>query len=56
MRKLADDLLYDSHHKLEEAKRQQAKMELMKIETELKNREGIRGVIRQVKKLLKSNG
>ena len=55
LRKLADDLRYDSQHKMEDAKRGQAKIELMKVEAEIKNREGFRGIVRKVKQLMRSN-
>ena len=54
LRKLAQDLRYDSQHKLEEHKRVQAKIELEKVESELGEREGIRGLVRQVKRLIGS--
>ena len=54
LRKLADDLRYDSNHKMEEVKRVQAKIELIKVETEIRNREGFRGLFRLVKKLMGS--
>lgn len=53
LQRLADDLRYDSNHKLEERKRAEARMELMKVEAELQNRRGLRGLLRQVKKLAK---
>jgi hypothetical protein len=52
LQKLVDDLRYDSIHKLEEAKRQQARDELLKVEAELKNRQRMRGFIRGIKKML----
>ncbi|MEO8609584.1 MAG: hypothetical protein ABI690_16955 [Chloroflexota bacterium] len=51
---LARDLRYDSQHKMEADKRAQAKTELEKVEAELREREGIRGLVRQVKTLLGS--
>ena len=52
LRKLADDLRYDSSHKMEEVKRVQAKNELIKVEAEIRNREGFRGLFRLVKMLM----
>jgi hypothetical protein len=52
LQRLVDDLRYDSIHKLEEAKRAEAKTELLKAEAELKNRLGMRGFIRGIKKML----
>jgi hypothetical protein len=54
LQKLAQDLRYDSQHKLEEQKRVQAKIELAKVEAELKNRQGIQGLVRLIKNLLGS--
>ncbi len=54
LRKLADHLRYDSQLKMEEVKRVQAKNELIKVEAEIKNREGFRGLFRQVKMLMGS--
>jgi hypothetical protein len=53
LQRLADDLRYDSSHKLEERKRAEARMELMKVEAELRNRKGLCGLLRQVNRLLK---
>jgi hypothetical protein len=55
LRKLARDLRYDSQHKMEEPKRAQAKIDLEKVEAELREREGIRGWVRQVKRLIRSS-
>jgi hypothetical protein len=52
LRKLADDLRYDSSHKMEEVKRVQAKIQLSRVETEIRNREGFRGLFRLVKKFM----
>jgi hypothetical protein len=54
LQKLACDLHYDSQHKMEADKRAQAKIELEKVEVELRNRQGIRGLMRQVKNLMGS--
>ncbi len=54
LRKLAQELRYDSNHKMEEVKREQAKNELMKVEAEIENREGFRGLFRQFRKLINS--
>ena len=54
LEKMANELRYDSQHKLAEDKRAQAKIELDKVEAELRNRQGISGLIRQIKNLLGS--
>jgi hypothetical protein len=54
LEKLAQDLRYDSQHKLEEHKRVQARLELVNVEAELKNRQGIQGLVRLIKNLLGS--
>jgi len=54
LQKLARELRYDSQHKMEAHQRAQAKIELEKVETELPNRQGIRGLVRQVKRLIGS--
>ncbi len=54
LQKLARDLRYDSQHKMEAHQREQAKIELEKVETELRNRQGISGLVRQIKNLLGS--
>ena len=54
LRKLAQELRYDSNHKTEEAKRVQAKNELIKVEAEIENRDIFRGLFRQFKKLINS--
>jgi hypothetical protein len=56
LRQLAKDLHYDSNHKMEPVKRQQAKLELAIVEAELRNRMGVRGIVRGIKKLLNSSG
>ena len=52
LRRLAQDLRYDSQHKMEEVKRVQAKNELIQVEAEIRNREGFRGLFRLVKKFM----
>lgn len=54
LQKLAQDLRYDSQHKLEEHNRVQAKIVLLEVEAELRKRQGIQGLVRQVKSLLGS--
>jgi hypothetical protein len=52
LEKLTRQLKYDSGHMLDEAKRQGARIELVKVEAELETRYGLHGLVRAIRKSL----
>lgn len=51
LKRLTSQLRYDMEHLMSSEKREQAKQELKRVEAELRNRSGLRGIIHQLRRI-----